>query len=240
MAENPDPIILTDSQRAYLKGDKDYTRQTELNTRREIRTRIQRALFDLQFLATHLEPRDRQQIFVDIRPPLKQGNPLSENFQPYREPVLEATIDSLALLLVCAHDAGVPFDRLLRQTVLRAEEPEIGGPMTVGEFTINFEVDPTIEFEALRKRLRADDELSEAEYLQLTRTFVADSEEFQEATADIDLEYSAALERGSSLSRGRSIVLLARAMHSETDLPPEQVDRLLHERVRTELFPDSM
>lgn len=72
--------FLTADDRAYLKGDKEYTSEgTEFNTRRRIRRRARQGFVDFALLFRHMNENDRKQVFKNdqgIRPDL--GDPIRD------------------------------------------------------------------------------------------------------------------------------------------------------------------
>lgn len=60
--------ILTPEDRAYLRGETEYEhQQSEINTRKRIRSRLRNAILDFTLLFEHLDDSDRQQVFEQLK-----------------------------------------------------------------------------------------------------------------------------------------------------------------------------
>lgn len=228
------PAILTPSQRAFLRGDKEFeSDQSAVNARYKIRQRIQHALLDFAILGKHLDPRDREQIFKDIRTPAQRGE-LAEDPEPmdrYREDEVAGVMHAVTFLYLGAHEAGLPFETLLEMGLLQADHPDVAGPFTVGKVSVSIEADPTLAVDDLVAAIEADRALTESEYLAIKRVLIDDLEAFLEATEDVEVPRADEWESEESLPLGLSLVLWGRHMRDPLSRSAEDVAALVDEAV---------
>jgi len=142
--------VLTPADRAYLRGETEPASvQSERNTRARVRRRVTDALLDFEVLVRGLEERDREQVFEG----LAEDGPAA----------LDAMASAVALLYRGADDAGVDFERVLREGVNLAEAADDRAATVVFDVTYHAR-SPA----GLREKLASDEALSltELAYLQ--------------------------------------------------------------------------
>lgn len=228
------PALLTPSQRDFLRGDKEFeSDQSAVNARYKIRQRLQNGLLDFALLGKHLDPRDREQIFRDIRTPAQRGD-LSEVPDPmedFHEDEIAGMVHAISFLYAGAHEAGLPFETLVETGLRQVDHPDVAGPFTVGQVNVSIEADPMLAVDDLVEAIEADRELTESEYLAVKRLLLDDLETFLEATEDVTVPRASSWEGAGSLPLGKSLVLWGRFMQNPYSRPTEEVEALVAEQV---------
>ena len=229
-----DPAMLTPDQRVYLRGEKDYSRQVENNTRYDIRKRVRNTLLDFGLLLEEMDSRDREQIFKDVRPPSLRDD---EEFQSetIREDELGGLVQTLAFLYLGADETGVPFEKALEQAIFAARSTDQGDPFVAQSVEVTIDEEIETDVDRLFRKIERGKHLDEIEYFRLTRLVVTDLEEFVEGTNSVGVDVISILERGDSLTRGESLIVVGRVFDDPTQFREYDLFELLHDDVITHL-----
>ncbi|MFB6191923.1 MAG: hypothetical protein ABEI11_01230 [Haloarculaceae archaeon] len=222
--------LLTRSDRELLLGTKTYDDPSEeRRARKRLRDRVRTSFRDFRFLTHHLPPRDRIQLLGDVT--VIDPEPTEEDV--FRADAIEDLIHTLAFLYTVARDIDLPFERALEHAIIDART-DVPGPWHARSVEVTIEDRLVADLDAIVATLGADQALSDAEYRALARLVVEEPERVVDATAglEIDLEAVRAAER--PLSRGASLVVLARLMAGRASFRPSADAALLHDRVREE------
>lgn len=182
MAENG---FLTERDRKFLRGEKEYTgenaKQMRYQARRAIRERTRAAFRDFSLLYNILDETERKKIFNVADEPLDTDGGLSRETR-------DGITDTLAFLYISlAGEVGEEFSRLtqpgvpefesaLEQAISQAEHDRrpdherVAGPFVSTELTVD--VDTKVDVEAAAEKLARGDvrRLSEAELRALVQT----------------------------------------------------------------------
>lgn len=143
--------VLTDADRAYLRGDREYgSVQAERNARARIRERIYDAMLDFEVLVGDLADRDLGLVFEKRA---SQGDG-TEAF--------DAFVSTLAFLYQGVDRTDLDFETVLREGVNLAEAGEERGA------TVDFDVTyHALDADHLRTKLAGDESLSLTEIAYL-------------------------------------------------------------------------
>lgn len=143
--------VLTEADRAYLRGDREYgSVQAERNTRARIRERVYAALLDFEVLVEGLADRDRDLVF-EKRASEGDG---TEAF--------DAFVSTLAFLYQGVDRTDLDFETVLREGVNLAEASEDRGA------TVDFDVTyHALDAAHLRAKLEGGESLSLTEIAYL-------------------------------------------------------------------------
>lgn len=179
--------ILTKAYRAYLRGEKDYTEKTEVNTRVRIRDRIKHALADFDLLVNNLTPNDRRLIFE------ADGNSTRREFlaegvvakdEDRGAGMLEQVV--IFVYMVC-RDWGLDFEALVERAVRRAEtsiwfDGQFERRENVADVDVSIELrrESDIDVEDAMERFEEQEYLSNAEMGALFREGLIDGEDLEE------------------------------------------------------------
>ncbi|MFB6068905.1 MAG: hypothetical protein ABEJ90_03160 [Halobacterium sp.] len=143
--------VLTDADRAFLRGDREYgSLQAERNARARIRDRVYDALLDFELLVEHLEDRDAELIFGK-----RAGSDDGER-------ALDAFASTLAFLYDGLRYTDLDFETVLREGVNLAEASDDRAA------TVDFDVTyHALDADHLREKAEAGESLSLTEIAYL-------------------------------------------------------------------------
>jgi len=143
--------VLTDADRAFLRGDRELSSvQAERNARARMRTRVYDALLDFEVLVEHLDSRDVELVFGK-RADEADG---AEAF--------DAFASTVAFLYRGLEHTDLDFETVLREGVNLAEASEDRGA------TVDFDVTyHALDADHLREKLDAGESLSLTEIAYL-------------------------------------------------------------------------
>ena len=156
-SESRDRGILTDADRAYLRGDRTYgSEQAERNARARVRDRVWNAVLDFELLLADLSDHDRELVFGKRA---DRGDATA---------VFDGLVAATAFCYRATDDTDLDFETVLREAVNVAEASE-GRAATV-EFDVTH---LGLDAEGLRRKLDRGEELSltELAYLQESDAF---------------------------------------------------------------------
>jgi hypothetical protein len=148
MSEDRSTAMLTKTQRAFLKGEKEYTgdhaKQQRYQRRKAIKERVENTLLDFQLLFETWDERGSGELFGE---------------DPARGETGRGISTLLALLYLETYDGG-QFEQLLYRGVNQAEEQIHPGE---GLLRVDFEVErmPTVDMEDAIRRYRRRGNLSD-------------------------------------------------------------------------------
>jgi len=148
---NDERGILTEADRAYLAGEREYaSEQAERNARARIRDRVEAAVYDHEALLEGLSERDREIVF-------------GERFGAAGGDAFDALVAAQAFLYLAVGDSDVDFETVLREGINVAEATE--DRVASVDLTVS-RAEQSVD--ALRRKLETRAELSLAEiaYLQ--------------------------------------------------------------------------
>lgn len=194
--------FLTDRDRKFLRGEKEYTgenaKQMRYQARRAIRERTRAAFRDFSLLYATLNENERKKIFNIVDDPLDVDGGLSHE-------TMDGITDTLAFLyLSLTGEVGEEFSRLtqpgvpdfesaLEQAISQAEhdrrpDHDWPGPFVSTELTVD--VDPEVDVAAAAEKLARGDvrRLSEAELRALVETAYTGVESIYENMGESALE----------------------------------------------------
>ena len=235
------PGLLTPDQRAFLRGEKEYEHeQSETDMRYKIRTRVRRALFDFVLLVQELEPRDRKQLLKDVRAPQNRDDDEYLTDEVFRDGEPTALIYMVAFLYQAAEDVGFDFEKLVELGVVAGHDEDPTNPFAARSVEVTIDEHLEYDFERIRGKIEAGDELSEPEYLALTRLLLADLSEFVEVCQRTHVDIQGKIEAGETLTVGESVVAVGKFMGRPLRFDRDTLREHLHERVRTEIGLDSI
>lgn len=217
--------LLTRSDREFLIGEKTYDDPVdERKARQRLRTRIRNGLLDFVLLAHHLEPRDRTQLLGDVTAQLPD--------EVYRDDEVEGMIYAIAFLYATAHDAGLPFDRVVEQGIDEAREKILTNPFAFRNVKVEIDETPTTNLDRIVEKIEADDELTGLEIRSVKSWLFSDLDRFLEATEHIEIPRQEYYEAGETLSIGKSLVRFGRGLENARIMDREVDGEVLHEHVR--------
>ncbi|MFB6254006.1 MAG: hypothetical protein ABEI06_05305 [Halobacteriaceae archaeon] len=228
------PAMLTPDQRAYLRGEKDYNADVEGNVRYEIRQRVQHTLFDFAILLQELEPRDRKQIFKDIRAPGERDDD-QINEETYREDELGGLVQTLGFLYLGADDATISFETVLEHGISVARSTDQAHPFAVRGVSVTIDEELETDIEQLVEKVAEGQRLEGMEYFGLLRYVISDPATIRRAAATADFDIEPKLTEGESLTRGESIIAISQVSHGENPVQADAVFDLLHDDVSNHL-----
>ena len=229
-----DASMLTPDQREYLRGEKDYNQQVENNTRYEIRKRVRDALLDFGLLLEEMDARDREQLFKDVRPPsLREDDQFDE--ESFRDDGISGLVQALGFLYLGADEVGIPFENALEQAIVRARGADSSNPFVAR--TVEVSVDEALETDVggVVRKIERGDRLDDVEFFGLTRLVLSDLDTFVRQLASADVDVMSKLDGGESLTRGESLVVVARTFDDVTQFREYDLFELLHDDVITHL-----
>lgn len=149
--------LLTQAQREYLRGEKDYRPAAERGVRSRIRERARGALFDLQLLFESLDEEDLRKVF---QPP--EGGDSGD--------VATAIENTLGLLYLGSLELeGAPFaadfEQMLEIGMGRAERQRPGDHHRWPDVDISWQDPTNVDFDAMKEKIAKEHftELSEME-----------------------------------------------------------------------------
>ncbi|MFB6127057.1 MAG: hypothetical protein ABEJ79_07180 [Halolamina sp.] len=155
--ESRDRGILTDADRAYLRGERTYgSEQAERNARARIRDRVWNAALDFELLLAELDDHDRELVFGKRA---DRGDPTA---------VFDALVAATAFCYRAVEDTDLDFETVLREAINVAAARDDRGA------TVEFDVTYLgLDAEGLRRKLDRGEELSltELAYLQESDEF---------------------------------------------------------------------
>ncbi|WP_139173666.1 hypothetical protein [Natrialba sp. SSL1] len=152
--------LLTDAQREYLRGEKEFKRPVhERNLRSRIRERLVAATHDLTLLYNELDPEDRKMVYSVT------GYDLADRVDDEleRDPELVGAIrSSIAFFYEAAHDSGRDAESIVETAVGQVEQRRNSSTIV----DVNLEVEKSrLDYLADRGRSKMEqmDDLSNAE-----------------------------------------------------------------------------
>jgi DNA-binding transcriptional regulator YiaG len=152
MVGNRDRGILSEADRAYLRGDAEFgSVQAERNARARIRDRIFESVHDLELLVEHLSTHDRELVFEK-----RMGN--ADGKETY-----DALVAALAFLYQGIEDTDLDFEEVLAEAINLAEAENDRAATVTLDRTFH-----ALSADELLRKLRSGETLSltEIAYLQ--------------------------------------------------------------------------
>ena len=225
--------ILTEGQREYLRGEKEFEHaQSERDMRYKIRERIKNALLDFEILTKHLEPRDREQLYKDVRPaPLRGDERVNADELPRRDE-LSGLVYATAFLHQSAEEIDMPFERLVE---LGVRETMTGGRFAPRAVNVEIEEETEIDYERIFDKMERDEPLTEFERMSAAALYADDRERYVELCKEADVDVKSKLEAGEPLTVGESCVLFA--LLAEEDYGKYDLREIVHDDVRSVFVP---
>jgi hypothetical protein len=229
--------LLTEKQRRYLRGEKEYDNaQSERDMRYKIRERIKNGLLDFCILAKRLQPRDRKQIFKDVRSPVERGDTEFTEDEILREDELSGIVHAMEFLYLAAEDAEIPFERAVE---LGVRETKAGGFFTPGNIKVTVDEKVETDHERIFEKIENEEPLMEFESMALASLAAEDLDRYVLLCKDMDVDVKEKLETDEPLSVGESYVLFG-LLSDDGRYGDYDVDELVHDEVRSRLGPHSV
>lgn len=226
--------ILTEGQREYLRGNKEFEHaQSERDVRYKIRERLKNALIDFEILAKNLEPRDREQLFKDMRPVGLRGDRRIDEEEIPREDELAGLVHAVAFLYKASKDADVPFERMVELGVREAKK---GGRFSPRKVNVTIEEETELDYESIFDKIEKDEPLTEFESIAVSALVADDFETYVDLCRNADVDVKEKLESGNPLSVAESYVLIG-LLSEEDEYRKYDLNELVHEDVRSALGP---
>jgi hypothetical protein len=139
-------------------------------------------------------------------------------------------------------DVDVPFEPILEAGIAAAEQRLLRGPYDVavdvdfddeGDRTVGYQSRPQLDLDRIAEKILEGRGLEPFEFHELVRVVANDRERFLDATERVDVPHETGSSVDGALSRGRSLVLMARALSGD-GLDVDEVDmEVIHEDVRS-------
>lgn len=231
-----DPAMLTPAQRKYLVGETEYeSQQAEDNARYKIRSRVRESIFDFIILAEEMEPRDREQLLKDVRPPSVRDDDDLLDEEAYREDESGALVHALGFLFRVAEDVGYDLELVVERALVAMEGYDPGNPFDVRAVDVSIDRSLGHDVDRTFERIEAGKALATEDLLGIKRLVVSDLSEFVRRTTSADVDVVGKLERGEELSPGESLVLVGRVIDEPALAAEYDVMELIDEDVKTEL-----
>jgi hypothetical protein len=226
--------LLTEKQRRYLRGEKEYDNaQSERDMRYKIRERVKNGLLDFKILAKELEPRDRKQIFKDVRSAVERGDTGFTEEEILREDELSGIVHAMEFLYLAADDAEIPFERTVE---LGVRETKTGGLFAPSNVEVTVDENIETDHESVFEKIEGGEPLTEIEGIVLASLAAEDFERYVSLCEDVDVDVREKLEAGEPLSVGESYVLFG-LLSKNRDYRGYDLDELVHDEVRSRLGP---
>lgn len=209
--------LLTRSDRELLFGDKEYDDPAqERKARQRMRNRIRNGLLDFVILAKYLDERDRVQIFGDVTAQLPED--------VYNDDTIEAVVHAIGFLYAGARDAGVPFEDVVEQGVMKGSMDTIREPYVLHDVEVTIDERADVDLDGTFEKIAAGEEVTDRELMDLERLVFRNLDRFLAAAEDVEIDRRATYEADETLSRGESVVLVARGLENPDRLQAE-IDR---------------
>jgi len=223
--------LLTQGQREYLRGEKEFkNEQSERDIRYEIRERIKDGLLDFELLADELEPRDRKQIFKDVRPAALRGDEhVNVDEMPQRDE-MEGLVHTVAFLYLAARDADLPFEKVVE---LGISEANFERPFVPSDVEVRIDERVEFDYEEIFDKVERGERLSEIEYSAVKSLLLKDLERYVELCGGTDVDLRGKLDAGEELTREESLVAvgLVNGGNLESDASDYNFENPLDEEV---------
>ncbi len=231
-----DPALLTPSQRAFLRGEKEYEHeQSEKDMRYKIRQRVRNGLFDLALLWQHMDARDRRQLFKDVRAGQLRDDDATFEDEVYREDESTALVYAVAFLYQVAADVDFDFEKVLELAAVARQGENPDNPFAARSVDVTIDERLVYDYDRIRRKVEQEQSLSEPEYLAMTRLFLSDLERFTSVCRKTDLDVQAKLDAGEQLTKGEAVVAFGKAISSPTSYDRDDLRDHIPDRVASAL-----
>ena len=230
-ATNRENALLTRGQREYLRGEKEFeNEQSERDIRYEIRERIKNGLLDFELLADELEPRDRKQIFKDVRPAALRGDEHVNVDEMPQMDEMEGLVHTVAFLYLAARDADLPFEKVIE---LGISEANFERPFVPSDVEVRIDERVEFDYDEIFGKIERGRRLGEIEYSAVKSLLLKDLERYVELCEEIDVDVSDKLDAGEELTREESLVVVGLVNSGNLDSSSSDYDleRLLDDEV---------
>jgi hypothetical protein len=214
--------LLTRRQREYLRSEKEFeSGQSERDMRYKIRERIKNGLLDFELLADELEPRDRKQIFKDVRTAALRGDEhVNVDEMPQRDEV-EGLVHTVAFLYLAARDADLPFEKVIE---LGISEANFERPFVPSDVEVRIDERVEFDYDEIFGKIERGERISEIEYSAVKSLLLKDLERYVELCEWIDLNVSDKFDAGEELTREESLVVVGLVNGGDLDSDASNYD----------------
>lgn len=230
-ATERETALLTPAQREYLRGKKEFENdQSERDMRYKIRERVKNGLLDFELLADELEPRDRKQIFKDVRPAALRGDEHINVEEMPQIDELEGLVHTIAFLYLAARDADLPFEKAVE---LGITEANFERPFVPSEVEVSIDERVEFDYDEIFDKIERGERLDEIEYSAVKSLLLQDLERYVELCEGIDAGVEDKLDAEQEFTREGSLVVvgLVNGGHLRSDNSDYDFERLLDDEV---------